>query len=254
MEQLRIIAITQARTGSTRLPGKVLKEVNGKSLLEIHLKRVLRSTKISGLIVATTTNEEDSAIVDIANTLGLKSSRGSVNDVLDRFYQALQGFSPDYVVRITSDCPLVDPILIDKIVQHTLDHNLDYCSNTLDPSYPDGQDVEVMKYSALQKAWHEAKLASEREHVTPYIWKNSSYKGGSLFTSDNFQEGFSYGHLRMTVDEPKDLEVIIRIITHLGFDKGWFDYAQYLEENPEIKRFNETIARNEGYNKSLKKE
>ena len=251
---MRIVAVTQARTGSTRLPGKVLMEIHGITLLELHLKRVLGSKLIDELIVATTISPEDSAIVAIVKKLGLTSYQGSVDDVLDRFYQALQGNPVDYVVRLTSDCPLIDPSLIDKVIQHTLDHDLDYCSNTLAPQYPDGQDVEVFKYSALEKAWNEAKLTSEREHVTPYIWKNSSYKGGKLFTSDNFQEEFSFGHLRMTVDEADDFVVISKVIETIGIDKSWLDYAQYLEKNREIKKLNEAITRNEGYSKSINKE
>src|ERR1019366_2808912 len=191
---MKIIAITQARTGSTRCPGKILKKINDNTLLEIHLKRILQSKEINQLIVATTINKEDSGIVTISRDLGLSFYQGSVEDVLDRFYQSLQGQKADYIVRLTSDCPLVDPELIDQIIRYTLDNNLDYCSNTLDPKYPDGQDVEVFKFAALEKAWKEATLPSEREHVTPYIWKNSTFKGGKLFKSDNFDEGYSYGH------------------------------------------------------------
>lgn len=250
---MKIIAITQARTGSSRLPGKILMKVGGLTLLEIHLKRVLSSTKISEVIVATTTNKEDLAIVDISNRMRLKSYQGSENDVLDRFYQALQGSVPDYVVRVTSDCPLIDSKLIDKVIEHTIAHGLDYCSNTLDPHYPDGQDVEVFKFTALKQAWEQAKLTSEREHVTPYIWKNSSFKDGSTFSSDNFKEEFSFGHLRMTVDEKEDFEVISKVISALGIEKTWLDYAKFLEQNT-VRSLNENIIRNEGYTKSLKKE
>lgn len=251
---MRIVAVTQARTGSTRLPGKVLRQVHGISLLQLHITRVLQSKMISELIVATTTIPEDQAIVDMTRKMGLKSYQGSVDDVLDRFYQALQGQTVDYVVRLTADCPLIDPMLIDKVVRHAVDNDLDYCSNTMDPKYPDGQDVEVIKYSALENAWREAKLLSEREHVTPYIWKNSTYKGGSLFKSDNFSEEHSYGHLRMTVDEPQDFEVINKVVSALGTNRNWLDYAQWLEQNKDIKVLNETIARNEGYINSMEKE
>jgi spore coat polysaccharide biosynthesis protein SpsF (cytidylyltransferase family) len=135
-----------------------------------------------------------------------------------------------------------------------LARNLDYCSNTLDPTYPDGQDIEVFKFSALEKAWNEAALASDREHVTPYIWRNSSFKGGQLFSSDNFTEGKSYGHLRMTVDELSDFEVIKNIILQLGKDRSWLEYAEYLEGNKTVKAINENIKRNEGYSKSLNKD
>ena len=251
---MRIVAVTQARTGSTRLPSKVLKEVLGMSLLQLHVRRVLGSKMINELIVATTTLPEDLAIVTAAKDLRIRTFQGSVDDVLDRFYQAVKAEPADYVVRLTSDCPLIDPQLIDNVIQYTIDQNLDYCSNALTPQFPDGQDVEVFKYSALEKAWREAELVSEREHVTPYIWKNSSYKGGSLFISDNFGTPNAYGHLRMTVDEPADLEVIRKVVEAIGFDKSWAEYAQWLEDNRQVRGLNETIGRNEGYNKSLDKE
>jgi spore coat polysaccharide biosynthesis protein SpsF (cytidylyltransferase family) len=174
--------------------------------------------------------------------------------VLDRFFQSLKGQPTDYVVRLTSDCPLIDAQLIDKVIDQTISQNLDYCSNTLDPHYPDGQDIEVFRYSALKKAWTDAALPSEREHVTPYIWKNSTYKGGTMFVSGNFNENYSYGHLRMTVDEPRDFEVITRLIKDLGHNKTWLDYAKHLENNQEIKSITADIKRNEGYDKSINKE
>jgi spore coat polysaccharide biosynthesis protein SpsF (cytidylyltransferase family) len=251
---MKIVAITQARTGSTRLPGKVLQKIGTETLLQLHLKRILRSKQINELMVATTTQVEDAEIIAVAGSLGVATYRGSVDDVLDRFYQALKGKDASHVVRLTSDCPLIDADLIDKIIQYAVDHDLDYCSNTLDPTYPDGQDVEVFKFAAFERAWREATLSSEREHVTPYIWKNSTYKSGTLFTSDNFNEGKSFGHLRMTVDEPKDIEVIRNLISALGNERSWLEYANYLDQNTGIKSLNESIVRNEGYIKSLKKE
>jgi len=251
---MKVIAITQARFGSSRLPGKVLKTIQGKTLLQIHLDRAFKARKINKLIVATTVEEEADEIAALSTKLGCSSFRGSVNDVLDRFFQATQGENADYVVRLTSDCPLIDPELIDKIVQYTIDKKLDYCSNTLEPKYPDGQDVEVFSLSALNQAWTEAKLTSDREHVTPYIWKNSSYKGGVLFKSDNFDEGYSFGHLRMTIDEQKDFEVINTIIADKGFDCTWLEYALYLDNNQKLKEQNASIGRNEGYDKSISKE
>ncbi len=250
-----IIAITQARTTSTRLPNKVLKQVEGKSLLQIHVERILQSKKINQLIVATTVNATDQAIVDLCQQIVCNVSRGSENDVLDRFYQALESQNPDYIVRLTSDCPLIDPKLIDAVIDFALKNDLDYCSNTLDPHYPDGQDVEVFKFSALKKAWEEAIQPSEREHVTPYIWKNSTFKEGTLFKSDCFiGTKHNYGHLRMTVDEQKDFDLIEVLIQCLGIEKTWLDYAVFLENNPDIKAINTSFMRNEGYDKSIQKE
>jgi spore coat polysaccharide biosynthesis protein SpsF len=251
---MRIIAVTQARLGSTRLPGKVMKKIGDSTLLELHIQRILKSKRIDQLVVATTTNPEDSVITEIANKCNVPFYCGSVDDVLDRFYQSLKGLKPDYVVRLTSDCPLIDADLIDKVIDYAMKQKLDYCSNTFESKYPDGQDIEVFKYSALERAWQEAKLLSEREHVTPYIWKNSTYKEGSLFTSNNFCEEYEYGHLRMTVDEKADFDVISRIIEKLGKEKTWLEYAQYLDQNNEIKKVNQDIERNEGYTKSVTKE
>jgi len=248
----RILLITQARCGSTRLPGKVLMKIEGKPLLHIHLQRLKESKLITDMVVATTTNDEDEAICEIATECGFHFYRGFVNDVLDRFYQAAQPFQPDWVVRVTSDCPLLDAALVDKVISHAVNNDLDYCSNVLEPSYPDGQDVEICKYAALKTAWTDAKQTSEREHVTPYIWKNSTFKGGSLFKSDNFSEGYNYGHLRMTVDEASDFEVIKALIEKLGTQRKWTEYAEYLESNEEIKNINNAITRNAGYVQSVK--
>lgn len=248
---MKILAITQARMGSSRLPNKVLKKIGRKSLLEIHLQRIRQSKRISQLVVATTLKSQDIAIVNLANSLEVATYRGSENDVLDRFYQAAKDYKPDYVVRLTSDCPLIDPELIDKVIDFATTNQLDYCSNTLDVNYPDGQDVEVFKYAALCEAWREAKLKSEREHVTPYIWKNSTYRGKNLFTSDNFYEGEDFGDLRMTVDEPQDFELIRNLIETLGTQKPWKDYAILIRTNSNISKINANIIRNEGLLKSI---
>jgi len=248
---MKIIAVTQARLGSSRLPRKVLKTAGHQTLLEIHLRRILKARLVDKLIVATTTQPDDLEIADLAIGIGVEVYRGSESDVLDRFYRAVLPYLPDYVVRLTSDCPLIDPDLIDKVIQYTLDQGLDYCSNALEPNYPDGQDIEVFSFKALQKAWLEAELPSEREHVTPFIWKNSTFHGERLFYADNFHEGEHFGDLRMTVDEPKDLEVIRHLIERLGTDKGWRDYALFLRLSPEIIQLNADIERNEGLAKSL---
>jgi spore coat polysaccharide biosynthesis protein SpsF len=243
---MKIIAITQARAGSTRLPGKILKKIGQQTLLEIHIERILRSETISQLIVATTVQPDDKLISDMVSDIGIKVFRGSENDVLDRFYQAVKDENADYIVRLTSDCPLIDAKLIDKVVRFAIEKDLDYCTNTLLPKYPDGQDIEVFKFVALEAAWHKGRLKSEREHVTPYIRNNSTFCGGTLFKSFNFEEGFDYGDLRMTVDEPQDFIVIQSLINVLGTQQDWRDYAMYMKNHPEISNINARIIRNEG--------
>ena len=248
---MKITAITQARAGSTRLPGKVLKMIGQQTLLEIHIERISKSETISQLIVATTVKPDDKLIFDMVSDMGIRAFRGSEEDVLDRFYQAVKDEGSDYIVRLTSDCPLIDAKLIDKVVRYTIENDLDYCTNTLLTKYPDGQDVEVFKFSALEAAWKNGQLKSEREHVTPYIRNNSSFCGGTLFKSSNFEEGFDYGDLRMTVDEPQDFTVIQNLINSLGTQRDWQDYAVYMNTHPEISNINACIIRNEGYLKSL---
>jgi spore coat polysaccharide biosynthesis protein SpsF len=213
----------------------------------------LNSKKISDFILATTSNEVDDFTELIGNKLNFKTFRGSEEDVLDRYYQAINKYSlivPDYVVRLTADCPLIDSVLIDEVIEFTINNNLDYCSNTLEITYPDGQDIEVFKFFCLEKAWNAAQLWSEREHVTPFIWKNSTFTGGNIFRSENFSQGFNFGDLRMTVDEPADFELIKILVEQLGKEKTWHEYVNYILEN-KLFIINNNIVRNEGFLKSI---
>ena len=245
------ILITQARSGSTRLPGKVLKEINGKTLLQIHLDRLKKCKSVSEIIVATTTNNEDQIIFDKAVDWGFSAFRGSESDVLDRFYQAVKDKNADWIVRVTSDCPLIDPVLVDNVIDFVQINDKDYGSNILIENYPDGQDIEVFKFSVLEKAWKNAKLLSEREHVTPYIRNNSDNKGGDFFSAINYPCDFDFSKIRMTVDEIRDFELIRILINVLGTHKTWLEYTNYIIQN-NLTEINDSIIRNEGHLKSLK--
>lgn len=249
---MKVIAITQARTGSTRLPNKVLLKVQDKTLLQIHIDRIRESKLINSIHIATTTKKSDDAIEHLAKQLKVDYYRGSEEDVLDRFYQTVKDIKPDYIVRLTSDCPLIDPQLLDEVIEEAITKRYDYYANIIEELYPDGQDIEVFTFKALETAWKQAKLQSEREHVTPYIRNNSTYKGGNMFTSENHGLNQSYNNVRLTVDEPKDLEVITKIISNLGLNKDWKTYAKYYIDNKEVSSLNSTITRNEGYLKSVK--
>lgn len=248
---MKILAITQARIGSSRFPAKILKEINGESLLELHLNRILKSKLISKLKVATTTELDAIKIVEICNRLSIETYRGSVENVLERFYLTALPEKPDWVVRLTSDCPLIDPEVIDKVILHATTNNCDYVSNTLKPTFPDGIDVEVFKFSSLEKAMKEAQLLSEKEHVTSFIWKNSSYLGNSIFSSDCVKNDIDYSDFRLTVDTIEDYNLLKKLIEELGPDKHWIDYVNFLKENDEIKKINSNSIRNEGYKKSM---
>lgn len=251
---MKTIVVTQARSNSTRLPNKVLLKIQDKTLLQIHIERIKQAKEVNEVIIATTINNVDDSIVEIADGLGVVVYRGSEDDVLDRFYQAVKVKKPDYVVRLTSDCPLIDPKLLDEMIKTAKIKGLDYYSNVLQERFPDGQDVEVISFSSLEKAWNESTLKSEREHVTPYIRVNSSYNGGDFFKSDNHDLEDDYSKVRLTVDEPKDFEVIKLIINGLGLNEDWKTYADYYLSNPKINKLNSDIIRNEGYLKSLKED
>lgn len=251
---MKILAITQARYGSTRLPAKILKEVNGTTLLEIHLRRILQAKTIDKLKIATTDEEGSKYITEVADNVGVEYFKGSVEDVLTRFYGTAEPEKPDYVIRFTSDCPLIDPNIIDAVVDFCIKGDYDYAS-TDSSSFPDGLDTEVMKFSVLEKAYNEANLTSEREHVTPFIWKNGSLNGGSLFRTGKYVNplgDYNANDNRITIDEPEDFEVIKALIQNLGIDKSWKEYIDYLYTHPEIKALNSRFKNNEGYEKSIK--
>lgn len=250
---MKILLITQARIGSTRLPGKVLLPIGEETLLSVHLKRLRECTTINQIVVATTFEDGVESLIDICREANVDFYQGSLEDVLDRFYQASIEYQPDLVVRVTSDCPLLDSRVVDKVVRKAIETNVDYCANIITEDFPDGQDVEVFKFSALEQAWNKATLKSDREHVTPYIRNNSDLKGGELFTAYDVKCHSNFNSIRMTVDENADLIAIRRLIDEIGTSSTWEEYVEYI-----IKHFdsigNTDIIRNEGYQKSLTKD
>ncbi len=249
---MKILAVTQARLGSSRFPKKVIKKIKGESLLAIHIKRIKKSSLITSICVATTNKKEDNIICDEAKRLNVNCFRGSNKDVLDRYYNAAKISQPNYIVRLTSDCPLIDSSLIDKIINETIKYKVDYCSNTLIESFPDGQDIEVFTFHSLKKAWKESKLLSEREHVTPFIKKNSDFNNKKQFKAKNIiSSNRKFKDVRMTVDELQDFKVIEMLTNELGFEDNWINYAKLYLSNPLISKNNIHIIRNEGYLKSI---
>jgi spore coat polysaccharide biosynthesis protein SpsF (cytidylyltransferase family) len=243
-----ILAIVQARMASTRLPGKVAMPLGGATVLEQVLRRVGRSNRIDEVMVATTINKEDLAVVALCAANGYRVFCGSSNDVLDRYYQAARLIAPDHIVRITADCPLIDPSIIDDVLEEHLAGGWDYTSNTLMETYPDGEDVEVFSFRSLQTAWDHAKLASEREHVTPFIRKR-----GDLFRNKSIEHHPDLSMQRWTLDTPSDYAFLKAIFGkyEAGAEFGMEDVIQILDQEPALRELNSGIARNEGYQKSL---
>jgi len=242
-----IIVIIQARMGSTRLPGKVLKKVGGASLLEYELDRVKQAKKIDKIVIATTVSKQDDKIENLCKKIGLDYFRGSEQDVLDRYYRCAAKY-PKYetIVRITGDCPLIDPEVIDNVISFFEKNDFDYVSNVEPPTYPDGMDMEIFKRSALEKAAKKAELISDREHVTPYIRREKGFRRGNLEAEADFS------HFRLTVDNPEDFKVIKFLIKNSKITDGYMKYISLLTKNSEIMAKNTHIVRNEGYLKSLK--
>jgi glutamate-1-semialdehyde aminotransferase/spore coat polysaccharide biosynthesis protein SpsF (cytidylyltransferase family) len=243
-----IVAIVQARMRSSRLPGKTIADVAGRPLLSHVVERVQSASRVDKVVVATTDQCADDPIAALCQIEGIQCFRGSEDDVLDRFYQAAQANGADIVVRITADCPLIDPAVIDKVIARFQVGDCDYVSNTLRYTYPDGLDTEVFSFAALERTWREGKKPSEREHVTPYL-RTGKFRVANVESESTVP----LGKYRWTVDYPADLEFVRGIHEAFAGNKqfGCQDIFQLLKERPELATIQaETIA-NEGYYKSL---
>lgn len=252
-----ILAILQARVGSTRLQGKVLKEVLGKSLIQHEIERIKRSKKIDKLVLATGEGEENKSLIKIAGACGIEWFTGSEEDVLDRYYQCARRYNPEAVVRLTGDMPIHDPEIIDKTISVFEQSLVDYVSNIFEITYPDGLDTEVMTMSALERAFKGAALPSEREHVTSYIYNHANERGKRLFKMAVVKNETDFSHLRWTVDEEADFVMIKKIIEELYPYNPyftWMDVISLLTRRPELLKINNTIERNMGMKKSLIKD
>lgn len=230
---MKKVIIVQARMTSTRLPGKVLKEVMGKPLLGYLAERLLRVSLADRVVIATTGNEEDNAIVEFCNGLALPFFRGSEEDVLSRYYGAAVAYGADVVVRVTSDCPLIDPAVIDRVIGFYLENYplYDYVSNTLERTYPRGMDTEVFSFEALTRAHREASAAPDREHVTAFMYRNPE-----IFNTANLPCRENQSRYRWTVDTPEDFELIRRLIEGLYPVNNLFsleDILRIMKNNPD---------------------
>jgi glutamate-1-semialdehyde aminotransferase/spore coat polysaccharide biosynthesis protein SpsF (cytidylyltransferase family)/predicted dehydrogenase len=243
-----VVAIIQARMGSSRLPGKSLAEIERRPMLWHVIHRVKQATQVDRVVVATSTAPADDAIEKMCRQNDVPCYRGSESDVLDRYYHAARAEKAAQVVRITGDCPLIDPEVIDRVVRRFQRGDLDYASNAMVRSYPDGLDTEIFSFSALERAWHEASKISEREHVTPYLRSEK-------FRTANVENDLTslFQHYRWTVDEAEDLEFIRAVYKAFRERErfGMKDVLQLIEENPGLEKINSDIVSNRGYYKSL---
>ena len=253
---MKVVGIIQARTRSTRLPGKALREVCGKPLILHMLERVLRSLTLDAICLATSKEAADDPLASLGEAVGVSVFRGSESDVLDRFWRAARRENPDVVVRLTGDCPLHDPALIDEVIGAFLKRRgeLDYLSNTLRRTYPDGLNVEVFSFGALDRAAKEATDPFHRIHVTPYIYQSGGERGGRAFRIGNHMGQADFSHLRWTVDEREDLEFVRKVFEALlpgKPDFSWQDVIALLTRTPAMLHLNPHLLANEGSDRDL---
>ena len=245
----KVTCIIQARTRSERLPNKVLKEIENLPMICHIINRVKKAKNIDQIILATSNTDTDKILLDIAKKFKIIGFAGDEKDVLDRFYNAAITYAANPIVRITGDCPLVDPILLDKMVEFYQANDYDYMSNTIERTFPDGLDIEIFSSEVLKISNKEAKWLSEREHVTPYILKNQND-----FRIYNYKNKQNLSNLRWCVDEEDDLIMIRKIFQEMRPNQFFStdDALKIILKRPDISKINSGIMTNEGYEKSLK--
>ena len=245
----KVTCIIQARTRSERLPNKVLKEIENLPMICHIINRVKKAKNIDQIILATSNTDTDKILLDIAKKFKIIGFAGDEKDVLDRFYNAAITYAANPIVRITGDCPLVDPILLDKMVEFYQANDYDYMSNTIERTFPDGLDIEIFSSEILEISNKEAKWLSEREHVTPYILKNQND-----FRIYNYKNKQNLSNLRWCVDEEDDLIMIRKIFQEMRPNQFFStdDALKIILKRPDISKINSGIMTNEGYEKSLK--
>ena len=239
---MNIVAIIQARMGSTRLPGKVMTKINNVPMIELLIKRLSNSKIINQIVLATSTNDKDLPLVAHIKSMGYEVYIGDEDDVLDRYFNTAKIFNADVIIRITGDCPLIDSNIVDEVISGFIDSDADYGSNREPPSYPDGLDVEVISMDALEEAYKKAKENFQREHVTPYIINSNAYKKFFLINPEDLSAE------RWTVDEPEDFNVVQNIFNFFypSLDFSWKEIMELRKNSPKLFQKNKNLIRNEG--------
>ncbi len=250
---MKYLAMIQARCGSTRLPNKVLMDICGKPQLQRVIERVRESRFIDEVMVVTSIDKANLPILKLCSNLGIRVGIGSEDDVLDRYYQTARLIKPEYIIRVTGDCPLFDGGLLDLAIGQ-LEPDTDFCA-MMSEEFADGLDLEIMSFAALEKSWREAKHSFEREHVTQYIRRHPEE-----FNIIDFKSPVgNFGEYRWTVDESEDFVAVCKIYEHFIYEGktekfSYKDILEYIRLHPEITRINSSFMRNEGLEKSIKED
>ena len=240
---MKTVAIVLARMGSTRFPGKVMRTICGTPMIGLVLKRLANAKLIDQILLATSEDTRNDPLTKYVQELGYPVFRGSEDDVLDRYYHVAKEAETDLVVRVTGDCPLIDPVIVDETITKFLDSDVDYVSNNAPPTFPLGLDAEVFTFQALETAWNQARTPQEREHVTPFITESG------LFRKANHSYGTDYSEERWTVDEPEDFEVVRKVFEYFKprDDFSWLDVLDLGKKHPEWFMANRHLVRDESW-------
>ncbi|MES2664171.1 MAG: glycosyltransferase family protein [Pseudomonadota bacterium] len=233
---MKSLVIIQARMSSTRFPGKVLKEIAGKPMLWWQVSRIKTCKKVDHIVVATSTDASDDVIYDWCVQQKIDVRRGSLHDVLDRYYQVAKEFKPLTIIRLTADCPFSDPTIIDDMIDLHDSSKADYTSNIFPPTFVHGLDAEIVSFNALEAAWRESTEAEDREHVLPFVYKNKK-----RFHASNFQQAINQSKIRLTVDYPEDFDLIKKVMLCLNPKTPLFsidDICRILDKNPDMAQIN----------------
>ena len=247
---MKVIAIVQARMNSARLPGKVLMPLANKPVLAHIIERLSYCKLVENILIATSHEDSDDSIAEYCENNNIDYYRGSLDDVLDRYYQAAKTYHAETILRITADCPVIDPIVVDAVIAGYLSNKYDLYG--LGGEFPDGLDCTVFSFTALEKAWKRAKLKSEREHVCPYIEKNPQ-----MFNNGMLELFRGLDKHRWTLDMPSDYKLLSKIFDQLYREQSPFlthEILQFIQRNPKLQAINSDIVRNEGYQKSIQEE
>lgn len=244
---MKVVALVQARMGSTRLPNKVMKPIDGKPMIELLLSRLSQAGEVDEIVVATSEDARNRTLIEHVKKLGYACELGSENDVLDRFVHAAKVHHADIVVRITADCPLTDPALVDEVIRRFKAAGVDYFSNVDPPTYPDGLSVEVCTFEALERASRETSKPHDREHVTPYLRESGQFSTAGLEHHEDLAA------LRWTVDEQDDFVVVEKVFQHFHprTDFTWGEVLDLQRQHPEFFSANRHLVRNEGSTLSI---
>lgn len=237
--------MSQARMSSSRLPGKVVERIGNDTILGLHLKRLKRAKKLDEIVVAIADEDGADKIKTICEENGVGYVLGSVSDVLSRFYLATEGKKADAVVRVTSDCPLIDPACVDALIESFKDSGMEYSSNCIPPTLPDGMDAEIFTFKALTKAYAESTEKFDREHVTPFIRRLAQEEG----LMGKWMSPTDYSQYRLTVDNIEDLRLVETLVEKVGSQASYLDYIGFLKANPSVLEINAKYTRNEGSKK-----